>query len=59
MILLVIIIIVILYLFNENEYFSQENEDENYYNYCLKNFTLTNCVPDENCLKFGFKNICS
>ena len=60
MILLVIIILICLYLIqNNNEHFSQEIEDENYYNYCYQNFTLRNCVPDDKCLNFGFKNICS
>jgi len=59
MILLFFIIFIIYNLFNSKENFSEYYEDENYYQYCLQNFNLTNCVPDEKCLNFGFKKICS
>ena len=59
MILFLIFIFMIIFFYNSKESFSQIDNDENYYNYCFRNYTIRNCVPDERCLNFGFKNICS
>jgi hypothetical protein len=55
---LFVFLITISYVFLHIEDFNDQ-ENLNYYNYCVNNFNLRGCVPNDRCLNFGFNNLCS
>lgn len=59
MIILYLLIFIIFMSFNCKEYFTSQEEDENYYQFCLRNFSIMNCVPNKKCFKYGFNKLCS
>ena len=59
MIILYILIFILFLTYNCKEYFTSQQENDNYYQYCLGNYSLKKCVPDKKCLKYGFNKICS
>lgn len=58
MIVIYLLMFIIFFTLNCKENFNSEQEDENYYKFCLGNYSLMNCVTDKKCLKYGFKKLC-